>query len=73
MSAADTDLLIRILKVANEITFSKNQAVKIVGGLARFEKLDAQGKIRYKKNKGKLHAKLQCNAVDVLMHARPKD
>lgn len=50
----------------NNIYFSKNEAVKIVGSRTSLERLISQGRIRVHKMSDRQQALLKCNAEDVL-------
>lgn len=50
------------------ITFSKNTAAKIVGGMYRLEKLVQNGRIRIEKPTAAQNGKWRCNAADVLKY-----
>ena len=52
------------------ITFSKNTAMKLVGSRTRLEQLVAEGKIRMERNSEAQNGKWNCNAGDVLYHAK---
>lgn len=62
-------LLSDILKVASEMTYSKSEAMKIVGGRYVLERLVALKKIRMTQTGRKCF----CNAEDVLKHANYKE
>lgn len=51
------------------ITFSKNKAIKLVGGRGRLERLAALGYIRVDKKGKNQNAPWECNAEDVLRFA----
>ena len=51
-------------------TFTKNEAAKWVGGRRRLEKLVAENHIRQVKAGTHQHSVWQCNAEDVLRHAK---
>lgn len=53
----------------NNIVLSKSEAMKIVGGRRKLEKLAYSGKIRYTEQ-GKAGCKWTCNAEDVFRHAK---
>lgn len=53
------------------IMFSKTEAMQIVGGKKRLNRLVEQGKIRFKKPNDKQNGKWYCNAADVLKFAIP--
>lgn len=52
------------------ITFSKNTASKLVGSRTRLERLVAEGKIRMEMKSEAQNGKWNCNAGDVLYHAK---
>lgn len=57
----------------SDITFSKEQAMKIVGGRCALERLEATGKIRVEKyNSSYRKGQWKCNAEDVLRCASDK-
>lgn len=56
----------------NAITFSKTEAMKIVGGRGRLERLVASGKIRTAKYETYQKGRWECNAEDVLRYASDK-
>lgn len=51
-----------------EITFSKNEAIKLVGNRGRLESLAASGKIRVKKKGENQNSPWECNGEDVLRY-----
>ena len=53
----------------NNIVLSKSEAMKIVGGRRKLEKLAYSGKIRYTEQ-GKAGCKWACNAEDVFKYAK---
>ncbi|MBQ2979712.1 MAG: hypothetical protein IJE18_06350 [Bacteroidaceae bacterium] len=56
-----------------EITFSRNEAAKIVGSLQRLQRLVDAGRIRaVKPNATAQNGRWRCHAEDVLLYARPK-
>lgn len=57
----------------NSITFSKTEAMKIVGGRGRLERLVASGKIRASKYETYQKGRWECNAEDVLRYASDKN
>lgn len=52
----------------NGITFSKNEAIKLVGSRGRLESLAASGKIRVKKKGENQNSPWKCNGEDVLRY-----
>lgn len=56
----------------NDITFSKTESIKIVGGRGILEKLVASGKIRTKKIPCLKFRRWECMAEDVLRYANYK-
>ena len=50
--------------VLNDKSFSKDEAISIVGGLRRFTRLCATGRIRYRKNL--LHRMVGGNAMPLM-------
>lgn len=56
-------------RVFNGMTFSRNEAAKVVGGRYRLDRLVGQGLIRADKPTKAQNGKWQCNAWDVLKHA----
>lgn len=54
------------------ITFSKTEAMKIVGSRTVLEKLAFTGKIRYKKHPTAQMGKWECNGEDVIRYANYK-
>lgn len=59
-----------ILLATEGLTFCKTEAIAIVGGPGRLEKLVAAGKIRAEKRTNAQNGKWWCNAADVLRHCR---
>lgn len=57
----------------NEITFSKNESMKIVGSRRILEHLVATGKIRTKNIPCEKFRRWECLAEDVLRHANYKE
>lgn len=53
-----------------QITFSKTVSAKIVGGKYRLIKLILRGEIRMTKPSATQNGRWQCNAADVLRHAK---
>lgn len=69
----DPQLLLDLIRIAFEkhnITFSKREAAKIVGGEYRLERLVENGKIRMEKPTPKQNGKWFCNGFDVLRYVR---
>lgn len=62
------DRLQEIMKVAENIPFSKNQASAFVGGRRRLERLAAEKKIAYVKTTDKKNGRWECNGSDVLRY-----
>ena len=56
--------------VLNDKTFSKDEAISIVGGLARFKDLCEHGRIRFEKSTSAQNSRLKCNAYDVIRYAQ---
>lgn len=56
----------------SKITFSKEQAMQIVGGRSVLERLEATGKIRVEKYETYRKGQWKCNAEDVIRHASDK-
>lgn len=56
--------------VLNDKTFSKDEAVSIVGGLARFKDLCEHGRIRFEKSTSAQNSRWKCNAYDVIRYAQ---
>lgn len=52
------------------ITFSKTEAMKLVGGKCRLDRLVEQGKIRVEKPTRKQNGKWFCNAGDVIRNMK---
>ena len=60
-----------IYRIMNSETFGLRKSERIVGGHARLIRLIEEGKIRAEKVNGAAqNGKWQCNASDVLRHAR---
>lgn len=60
-----------IYRVMNSETFGLRKSERIVGGHARLMQLIEDGKVRAEKVNGNAqNGKWQCNASDVLRHAR---
>lgn len=57
----------------NGITFSKSEAIKIVGSRRYLEKLVIAGKIRKSTSEGSQFNRWKCNAEDVLRYANYKE
>lgn len=55
--------------VLNDKSFSKDEAISIVGGLRRFTRLCATGRIRYQKKSTAQNGRWECNAFDVIKNA----
>lgn len=53
-----------------KVTFSKDTAATIVGGLKKLTTLIAEGKIHVEKGKNVQNSKWKCNAAQVLRHCR---
>lgn len=59
----------QILRAAEKLTLTKNQAQVLVGGRRRLERLVETGRIAaVKKDKKKQNSRLECNAADVLRY-----
>ena len=56
--------------VLNDKTFSKDEAISIVGGLARFRELCEHGRIRFEKSTSAQNIRWKCNAYDVIRYAQ---
>lgn len=65
------DRLQEIMKVAENIPFSKNQASAFVGGRRRLERLAAEKKIAYVKTTDKKNGRWECKGSDVLRYTMP--
>lgn len=63
------DRLQEIMKVAEDIPFSKNQASAFVGGRRRLEQLTTEKKIAYVKTTDKKNGRWKCKGSDVLQYA----
>ena len=63
------DRLNQIFRAAEHLTLSKNQAIIMVGGRSRLERLEAEGRIRKVKRTGRQNCRWECNAADVLRYA----
>lgn len=63
------DRLQEILKAAERVTLSKNQAMTLVGGKRRLERLAAEGKISYVKTSTRKNGRWECNGSEVLRYA----
>ena len=66
------DRLQEIMKVAETVPFSKNQASALVGGRRRLERLTAEKKISFVKTTDKKNGRWECKGSDVLRFAMPK-
>lgn len=62
------DRLQQIFRAAEHLTLSKNQAIILVGGRSRLERLEAEGRIRKVKRTGRQNCRWECNAADVLRY-----
>lgn len=67
------DRLQQIMKAAEKVTLSKNQAAILVGGQRRLERLAAEKKIAYVKTTDKQNGRWECKASDVLRYAIDKE
>ena len=68
LDSAQLDVIYRIM---NSETFGLRKSERIVGGHARLMRLIEDGKVRAEKVNGEAqNGKWQCNASDVLRHAR---
>ena len=56
--------------VLNDKSFSKDEAISIVGGLARFKDLCEHGRIRFEKSTSAQNSRWKCNAYDVIRYAQ---
>lgn len=65
------DRLQEIMKVAETVTFSKNQASAFVGGRRRLERLASEKKIAYVKTTDKKNGRWECKGSDVLRYTMP--
>lgn len=63
-------LLENILIAMEEVTFSKDTAARIVGGVKKLENLIASGEIFAEKGTNAQNSKWKCNAAHVLKHCR---
>lgn len=52
----------------HNITFSKREAAKLVGGTARLMKLIAEGKVRVESSMIKRNSRWRCDGGDILKH-----
>ncbi|MBJ2189114.1 MAG: hypothetical protein JFR41_10890 [Muribaculaceae bacterium] len=59
-----------ILLVMEKVTFGKDLAAKIVGGVKKLEGYIASGEIAAEKRASVQNGKWYCNAADVLRHCR---
>lgn len=55
-----------ILRAAQYMSLSKNQAQILVGGIRRLERLVAEGMIRARKTTDKQNGRWECNGADVI-------
>lgn len=62
------DRLQEIMKAAEKVTFSKNQATILVGGRRRLERLATEKKIAYIKTTNKKNGRWECKGSDVLRY-----
>ena len=67
------DRLHEIMKAAEKVTFSKNQATILVGGRRRLERLATEKKIAYVKTTDKKNGRWECNGSDVLRFTVDKE
>lgn len=63
-------LLENILNIMSDFTFSKKEAMRIVGGQKKLTDLIAAGEIEAHKPSETQHGKWFCNAAQVLRHCR---
>lgn len=66
------DRLQQIMRAAENVTFSKNQAAALVGGRRRLERLTAESRITYVKTTDKKNGRWECKGSDVLRYAMRK-
>jgi hypothetical protein len=57
-----------VLRAAQNVTFSKNTATKLVGGQRRLENLVAEDRIRAIKTTDKQNGRWECNGSDVIRY-----
>lgn len=57
-----------VLRAAQYMTLSKNQAQILVGGQRRLERLVAEDKIRARKTSNRQNGRWECNGSDVLRY-----
>ena len=57
-----------VLRAAQNVTFSKNTAAKLVGGQRRLENLVAEDRIRAIKTTDKQNGRWECNGSDVIRY-----
>lgn len=62
------DRLQQILRAAEKVTLSKNQASILVGGRRRLERLTTEKKIAYVKTTEKKNGRWECKGSDVLRY-----
>lgn len=62
------DRLQQIMKAAEKLPLSKNQAAILVGGRRRLERLAAENKITYIKTTDKQNGRWECKGSDVLRY-----
>lgn len=68
METLQLDRYHTVLKAAQYMTFSKNQAAILVGGQRRLERLVAEDRIRAIKTTAKQNGRWKCNGSDVLRY-----
>ena len=68
METMQLDRYHTVLRAAQNVTFSKNTAQKLVGGQRRLERLVAEDKIRGEKKSQKQNGRWECNGADVLRY-----
>lgn len=66
------DRLQEIMKAAETVSFSKNQASALVGGRRRLERLAAEKKISFVKTTDKKNGRWEYKGSDVLRFAMPQ-
>lgn len=67
--AVEFDRYHTVLRAAQNVTFSKNTAAKLVGGQRRLETLVASDRIRAIKTTDRQNGRWECNGSDVLRYA----
>lgn len=69
----ERDKLTEIMRAAERVTFSKNQAAILVGGRRRLERLAGEKKISYVKTTDKRNGRWECKGSDVLRYTINKE